>query len=734
MKRLTLAISLCLLFFRAGAQVFWQQEVSRLPSSAGNPIWKDTTEIKQALSVLYKNKFNIPQEDSIIFHAIKLCNKANLASWEIRILNFWSQIKLSQDESEFAHYLIQRAINLSGINKQVKNSVDYRDAIVQKVLTHLYKNQLDSTIFWADVGIKASSAVQDYFNESVCTVQKAICISMQKGDTVEISSLFRHAYDLSQKTGSLHDDAMVLHNYAYYQKAYPVQNLKASLEALLSIQEFSTNDELASNKNIPTNRSPFFFRGTHLMMLRELAYGYLYLGDFTEAVNYIEQCTKFQQEQQRWSYVARILIEQTFFETYINPYSRIKELNDSVVNLSVKYSGKKEIPVSFFYYVQGWLSENKSDWQPAINSYKKATQYGEPGVNENHVALFRTYIKAKDEVHADSMYYAITSNVDSTLIQYYKIYFYKELPEYYRLKQDEQSALLASVNYYHLKDSMAGISSYLIASKFEKLFKTKEKDRLLVLAEKEKRVNKQQIAIQKKQTLFLSIGFLLLLLASILLIRNYRIKKKHAAALEQKNNQIETLIRELHHRVKNNLQVVSGLLSLQSNRLEDEAAKQAMDEGRTRVDAMAMIHQKLYMDKDLAAVDIKEYLENLSLSLASSFGYDENSVETTVELPSQSLDIDRAIPIGLIVNELITNAFKHAFEGVQTPRIKVSLSNNSNGVMELVVADNGKGISAVVSGSKSFGMKLVHTLVEQLNGSILQKQENGTIYSIQIRA
>jgi two-component sensor histidine kinase len=98
------------------------------------------------------------------------------------------------------------------------------------------------------------------------------------------------------------------------------------------------------------------------------------------------------------------------------------------------------------------------------------------------------------------------------------------------------------------------------------------------------------------------------------------------------------------------------------------------------------------------------------------------------------LDIDRAIPIGLIVNELVTNAFKHAFSNTKQPKINVSLAHNHDGSMELKVFDNGSGIGANGASSKSFGMKLVHTLVEQLNGTMQQKHDNGTIYNIQIRA
>jgi two-component sensor histidine kinase len=147
-----------------------------------------------------------------------------------------------------------------------------------------------------------------------------------------------------------------------------------------------------------------------------------------------------------------------------------------------------------------------------------------------------------------------------------------------------------------------------------------------------------------------------------------------------------------------------------------------------------MIHQKLYMDKDLTGVDIKDYLENLTTSLAGSFGYSNKHIETHVDLQQPSMDIDTAIPIGLIVNELVTNSFKHAFAAIQQPKIYVNLTRNTAGNIQLNIKDNGNGMTLHADTSKSFGMKLVRTLVEQLNGTMLQQQDNGTTYNIQLRA
>jgi two-component system, sensor histidine kinase PdtaS len=311
---------------------------------------------------------------------------------------------------------------------------------------------------------------------------------------------------------------------------------------------------------------------------------------------------------------------------------------------------------------------------------------------------------------------------------------YKHLAEHYKATGNYEEAYKYQAGYITMSDTLANESEVTTMLRSQSQYEVEKRDAQLELAKKDKALQALVVSKKNQQLLYLLIALGLALLLAVVYFFNFKNKKQHAVVLENKNSQIETLIRELHHRVKNNLQVVSGLLSLQSSRMEDDKARQAMDEGRTRVDAMAMIHQKLYMDKDLAGVDIKDYLENLTTSLAGSFGYNKQHIETSVAMQQPSLDIDMAIPIGLIVNELVTNAFKHAFSTTPQPKIKVSLTRNEDGSMDLNIADNGSGIIMDTDTSKSFGMKLVHTLVTQLNGTMQQQHNNGTIYNIQIRA
>ena len=311
---------------------------------------------------------------------------------------------------------------------------------------------------------------------------------------------------------------------------------------------------------------------------------------------------------------------------------------------------------------------------------------------------------------------------------------YKSLATHYKQVGNFEKASEYQGKYISIKDTLLTETEAIGMVKAQADYEMEKKEIQLTLADKEKQLKSLELVNSNKTIVLLGAGFVSLVLLLGWLFYSFTQKRKMATALAIKNQQIETLIRELHHRVKNNLQVVSGLLSMQSSRMDDDKAREAMDEGRTRVDAMAMIHQKLYMNKDLAGVDIKEYLENLTLSLAGSFGYNNQHIVTNVDLQKLSMDIDMAIPIGLIVNELVTNAFKHAFSTTLKPKINVTLTGKPSGEMQLSVTDNGTGITKGADMSKSFGMKLVNTLVEQLNGTMQQVQDNGTIYKIQIRA
>jgi two-component sensor histidine kinase len=196
----------------------------------------------------------------------------------------------------------------------------------------------------------------------------------------------------------------------------------------------------------------------------------------------------------------------------------------------------------------------------------------------------------------------------------------------------------------------------------------------------------------------------------------------------QQNENIKTLLKELNHRVKNNLQVVSSLLNLQAHSITDEKAKSAILESKHRLVSMILIHQQLYHDENATQVFMPDYLKELAECLMLTFtGHlDEELISYRIE--PLNIQVDKAIPLGLICNELITNCFKYAFLEDAGCHITISLKQQDN-QYQLSIADNGKGIAAPVN-SKSFGMELVKSLVLQLNGTYKVTSDSGTCWEI----
>jgi len=213
-------------------------------------------------------------------------------------------------------------------------------------------------------------------------------------------------------------------------------------------------------------------------------------------------------------------------------------------------------------------------------------------------------------------------------------------------------------------------------------------------------------------------------------IRDINERKRAEEQIRTSLREKELLLSEIHHRVKNNLQIVSSLLSLQSDYVTDADALAMFRESQQRVKSMALIHEKLYESEDFAHIDFSDYLAALSSHLISS--YQRPSVRLLIEGCTTSVDITTAIPCGLIVNELVTNAFEHAFPDGREGTITVSLCMDDAGTHVLSVSDDGVGFPEDLDfrNTKSLGLQLVTALVNQLDGTIDLSRENGTAFVI----
>jgi PAS domain S-box-containing protein len=198
----------------------------------------------------------------------------------------------------------------------------------------------------------------------------------------------------------------------------------------------------------------------------------------------------------------------------------------------------------------------------------------------------------------------------------------------------------------------------------------------------------------------------------------------------------EVLLKEIHHRVKNNLQVISSLLNLQSNYIQDPQTLKIFQDSQNRVRSMALIHEKLYRSENLAQIDFGDYIQELTAFLFRAQNAHEQGITLNLHTDRTLLNIEKAVPCGLIVNELISNTLKHAFPNGRGGQIRIEFHTNGHNQLNLVVADDGIGFPADLDfqATESLGMQLVNTLTDQLDGIISLERQPGTKFSIRFPA
>ncbi|HAJ61637.1 MAG TPA: hypothetical protein DCP31_22265 [Cyanobacteria bacterium UBA8543] len=209
-------------------------------------------------------------------------------------------------------------------------------------------------------------------------------------------------------------------------------------------------------------------------------------------------------------------------------------------------------------------------------------------------------------------------------------------------------------------------------------------------------------------------------------------RKQADAQIQASLHEKEILLQEIHHRVKNNLQIVSSLLDLQSESIQEPATLELFRESQNRVKSMALVHEKLYQSKDFTRVNFAEYVENLISYLFRAYGVSEDHIYLNLDIAQVTLNIDTAIPCGLIVSELVSNALKYAFLDNLQGLISISLRSNESNNFLLIVKDDGRGmpIDFDFKSVKSLGLQLVNILTKQLKGTLELDRHNGTEFRV----
>jgi len=319
--------------------------------------------------------------------------------------------------------------------------------------------------------------------------------------------------------------------------------------------------------------------------------------------------------------------------------------------------------------------------------------------------------------------------------------FSKILSKTYERKGDYKSAfefLILSKNAY---DTLYNEENSRQINELSAVYETSEKEKEIQQLSLTNLISVTQLKASKKIRNYFILSTILFLGLTVVAYKAFTNNRRKKELLNAQNKIIETslsekelLLREIHHRVKNNLQIVSSLLSLQSNYISDEKALDAVKESKNRVQSMAIIHQNLYMDENLVNISVKTYIENLTSYLFNSYNIKEDKIQVKMDIDNIQLDVDTLVPLGLVLNELINNCLKYAFPGNNAGIIEVILKQEGS-LLKLSVNDNGVGFEGDAShfNQNSFGHKMINAFIKKLKGEMKIKNNDGTKISIEIK-
>lgn len=518
-------------------------------------------------------------------------------------------------------------------------------------------------------------------------------------------SLFQKAIEYHQELDNKRGMAMALNNIGHIERLRGnyEQATSALLEALSLNEEIGNEEGIASNtinlgivfSNLKqVDKAIEYYRkaippAQKLNRLRSLGNIYNNISIELRKRNQLDSALSYQKKSIQYRLEANALSDLAgsysnlgILYFYLNQRDSTMILFKKVLETYQELGNKKEIARSYFNIAELHRMEKRFDLaQEALKQSLKAAKAA------NSKAQIRDATKGLAKVNASMGNFEVAYN--------------------------------NRLEYETYNDSLLNENNNRAITELTQKYDTEKKDKQI--AELEIEQQKAELALIKsnnERNLLIAAATIILSIA-ILLFVFFRQKRKSLA-------EKELLLKEIHHRVKNNLQVISSLLNLQADSLESDIAKDAVKEGQNRVKSMALIHQKLYSAEDVRGVDVQDYLENLSKELFKAFGVDEDKINWKVNTNGLKLDIDTIIPLGLIINELITNSIKYAFEGNESGLLEIQMKEEGES-LNVVVSDNGKGFDEkALLNSNAFGWKMIQSLSRKLKASVVVTAENGT--------
>ena len=388
--------------------------------------------------------------------------------------------------------------------------------------------------------------------------------------------------------------------------------------------------------------------------------------------------------------------------------------------------GKCHVQLGEYEKAIPFLEESRE----VIRKYNKSKFSSD--IIENTLALAECYLKLDDYAKAtDYLSDEMNPIKLDNILKRNRIY-----ADYYFKTGDYQNSTVYLKKNIRIRDSIDALASNIknqqltsvIEQDLDNSKKTMEQQKAqLEASRKDIKARDDKISLVFVSLIFTLIGFAGLVYAYLKSIKNQRLIAEQKFIIENSLVEKDSLLKEIHHRVKNNLQMVSSLLSLQTKNTRSKAAIAALEEGKSRVKAMALIHQKLYQNDDLSVIEMQGYIESLINSIQSVYKKGGHNINITIDAEGVELDIDRAIPFGLILNELVSNSFKYAFpHDDSNGKIYIHLRKIAGQEGFFEYTDNGIGLPEDTDerANSSMGIRLMNRLANQLQTSLNTDKTN----------
>ena len=601
--------------------------------------------------------------------------------------------------------------------KAAQSNKTHESVMAYKSLAMSYRKSLDTFIMYSTQGLQLARDINDDHGEANLQMNLGVLHDI-KGFTQKAITYYNSAEAIWIRIGG-YDDWLTSLYINYGAVYYYSGNKGLALEYWLKAYNKSTKDIQDEN---------------YSYLLNNIALAYDDIGKPQEALLYYKRSLKLKRNRKDSSgyYNSERNIANVFLDLELVD-SAMLYINNSISGFE-ELGEKKNVVVSKVILADILL--HKKEPNTAFNKMAQVLEEIETLSETRRIEAYKVRVEIAKE---QELWSSGIKTIEKLLGLIYQHKRYNHLVEALRLK----SYFLAKLNrpISALKLQLEADSVAQINTKKSRLYFEEEMQVKFNIAQKEAENQKlqaegviQQLKLSrfKRNMVFAIISLIGLSLFTWFVYKNKRRVQKFNSKLEHQNKIIEKslhekefLLKEIHHRVKNNLQVISSLLKLQSKSITDEKAQLALDEGRSRVRSMALIHQNLYQEDNLSGIKAKRYFEELIGELVDTYGVNKDKISIIVEIQDIVLDVETLVPLGLITNELITNVFKYAFDKKGTGIVSVLLKEE-NHELHFSVKDNGRGYDPALVRPKSFGLRLIKAFVNRLRAEYTVISEHGT--------